>query len=180
MATQSKFKGGIQKGTTCYDADSRLLDKFARQAKKIVFESLKEKYPLLRVETKLTKDQIPGGVGACKPDGGVWFYEDRLIACFEGKKQNNAGNAVERWFKNNYITKMINPEITYVTFATGEGAKVGNKIYHGLHVAHFGMMGVINSVEPQKNNLHLRPDGFTLAEICDIMTTSLEKTIESI
>ena len=114
--------GGIQPGMVATDSRALKLDKQCKQQKQNLYEELKVLYPDLKLQKKLTKDQIPGGKGACEPDGGAWFYRGVLIAVFEGKKQQDRGNAIERWFKNNYICRKVNQNVSYVTFCTGEGA----------------------------------------------------------
>lgn len=148
--------GGIQPGTVATDANARKLDEQCKNLKDEVFTILKTLYPELTLQRKLSKDQIPGGIGACEPDGGAWFYKGVLIAVFEGKKQQDAGNAIERWFKNNYICKMINPNVSYVTFCTGEGAYDTGVIGKALNIAHLngfnhyypGMNSAFMSIEP--------------------------------
>ena len=115
------MNGGIQKNTTAYDLESKNLDKICKQARRCTEIDLSIKYPKLKCFPKLKQEQIPGNVGACSPDGGLWFYDEKLILAFEGKKQQNKGNAIERWFKNNYICRKINPNISYLTFASGSG-----------------------------------------------------------
>ena len=81
------FKGGIQNGTVATDARARKLDEQCKHLKDDVFTELKGIYPELTLQRKLLQSQIPGGVGACEPDGGAWFFRGVLIAVFEGKKQ---------------------------------------------------------------------------------------------
>lgn len=148
--------GGIQPGTVATDANARRLDEQCKNIKDDVFTVLSETYPELTLQRKLSKDQIPGGIGACEPDGGAWFYKGVLVAVFEGKKQQDAGNAIERWFKNNYICKMINPSVSYVTFCTGEGAYDTGVIGKALNIAHLngfneyfaGMNSAFMSIDP--------------------------------
>ena len=113
------------------------------------------------------------------PDGGAWFYDSVLITVFEGKKQQNAGNAIERWFKNNFICRKVNPEVSYVTFCTGEGAfmnwteKEGSdelmtygQIVKALNVAH---LDGFNQYNPGDNSAFLSTDCFTKEFINAIM-----------
>lgn len=156
--TTYQFKGGIQKGTVATDARARKLDDQCKHLKEEVYSVLSKIYPELVLQKKLTKAQIPGGIGACEPDGGAWFYNGVLIAVFEGKKQQDKGNAIERWFKNNYICRKINPEVSYVTFCTGEGAYAGGQIGKALNIAHlFGF----NQYNPGENSAFLNTDCFT-------------------
>jgi hypothetical protein len=178
--------GGIQPGTVATDAAARKLDGQCKKLKNSLYQELKQIYPDLVVQKKLTKDQIPGGIGACEPDGGAWFYLGVLIAIFEGKKQGDRGNAIERWFKNNFICRLINQNVSYVTFCTGAGAyriwdKILNKltygtIVHGLNVAHLDGFDKYN---PGKNSAYLRSDGFETEEIYAIMKEVLIERIQN-
>ena len=57
--------------------------------KTVIFVELKQQYPQLTLQKKLSLRLIPGDKGACEPDGGAWFYNGVLIAVFEGKKQQD-------------------------------------------------------------------------------------------
>lgn len=173
MAHHTKFKGGIQNGTTALDEQSKAMDDNAKEAMIRVAELLKNDYPELTVYKKLDQSQIPGGIGSCAPDGGVWFFRGILIMAFESKKQGRKGNAIERWFKNNFIIRAINPAATYVTFASGEGVVAGNPIHRILHIAHQGLYGVMNEVQIGTNNLHSQSNGFSVDEMSNIMLETL-------
>ena len=172
------FKGGIQRGTTAFDEQSKAMDDNAKSAMFHVANILSSTYPDLIVQSKLDQSQIPGGIGSCAPDGGVWFYKGELIACFESKKQNDKGNAIERWYKNNFIVRAINPTATYVTFASGTGVTAGNPIHRILHIAHQGLFGVMGEVQVGVNNLHCKVDGFSVDEMSDIMIETITNIIE--
>ena len=161
------MKGGIQKGTVATDEMARALDNSCKDLK----ESLAPRFPSLTLQKKLTKDQIPGGVGACEPDGGLWFRDGILVAAFEAKKQGAGGNAIERWFKNQYICRMINPDVTYVTFAVGEGARFGSSIHKALAVAH---PKGFNKHNPKGNVCFMNPEGFTDKQIQTVMLKVLK------
>jgi len=177
MTNTYRFNGGIQTGTVATDARARKLDEQCKHLKDDVFAELKKIYPELSLQKKLTKAQIPGGIGACEPDGGAWFYCDVLIAVFEGKKQQDRGNAIERWFKNNYICRKINPEVSYVTFCTGEGAHENGQIGKALNVAHlFGF----NQYNPGDNSAFLNTDCFTKQEINTIMIEVISERINTL
>jgi len=153
----TRFNGGIQNGTVATDARARKLDDQCQQLKREIFKELKHAYPQLKMQAKLRQDQIPGGIGACAPDGGAWFFNDVLIAVFEGKKQQNRGNAIERWFKNNFVCRTINPDVSYVTFCTGEGAYDNGQIGKALNIAHLDGFGRYN---PGKNSAFMSIDCF--------------------
>ena len=172
-----RFCGGIQNGTVATDARARKLDDQCKHLKDEVYVELKKIYPKLVLQKKLTKAQIPGGIGACEPDGGAWFYYGVLIAVFEGQKQQDRGNAIERWFKNNYICRKINPEVSYVTFCTGEGAYAGGQIVKALNIAHlFGF----NQYNPGENSAFLNTDCFIRQDINTIMVQVISERINTL
>ena len=164
---ENGFKGGIQKGTVATDAAARKLDEQCKTLK----DRLAEEFPTLTMQRKLTKDQIPGNIGACEPDGGVWLRDGVVVAVFEAKKQGSGGNAIERWFKNNYICRMINPDVCYVTFCSGEGAKKDHVLEKTLNVAH---LSGFNKFVPYGNSCYLSPQGFSAKRIEKIMREVLE------
>jgi hypothetical protein len=185
--TTCQFNGGIQKGTVATDARARKLDEQCKHLMQDVYSVLKKTYPKLTAQKKLTKTQIPGEIGACAPDGGAWFYDGVLIAVFEGKKQQDRGNAIERWFKNNFICRLINPNVSYVTFCTGEGAysfwdKVLGRLTYGqivkaLNVSHLDGFDQYN---PGKNSAFLNTDCFTKEFINDTMIEAITERIETL
>jgi len=177
MSHYENFKGGIQKGTTAFDEQSKAMDDNAKDAAQVAFMLLNVKYPDLKFQKKLDQSQILGGIGSCAPDGGLWFYNGRLIAAFESKKQGSKGNAIERWFKNNYIFRSLSAMGTYVTFASGDGVVAGNPIHRILHIAHQGAVGTINEVSAGRNNLHCKVDGFAVEEMVQIIEETIEATI---
>ena len=125
------------------------------------------------MQKKLRQDQIPGGIGACAPDGGAWFKDGKLVAVFEGKKQGIKGNAIERWFKNSYICRLINPDVCYVTFSAGEGAADGRVLQKTLAIAHLsghnGGPPKFNQFNPNNNSTFFSVEGFTDDFIRDVM-----------
>jgi hypothetical protein len=166
------FKGGIQSGSVATDSVARRLDDQCKTIKESMHQTFKSSG--LTMQRKLTKDQIPGGVGACEPDGGAWFYNDKLVAVFEGKKQGKQGNAIERWFKNNYTCRMINPDVHYVTFCVGEGAAENEVLQKTLKIAH---LKGFNQFNPNDNSVYYSVDGFTDTQIEDVMKTVLKKVV---
>jgi hypothetical protein len=177
MKTAKRFNGGIQKGTVATDARARKLDEQCKHIKDEIFTRLQARYPQLTIQKKLTKDQIPGNVGACEPDGGAWFYNGVLIAVFEGKKQQNRGNAIERWFKNNFVCRAINPDVSYVTFCTGEGAYSGGVIGKALNIAHLEGFDQYN---PGGNSAFMSTDCFTKEFLSAMMIKVITERVESL
>jgi hypothetical protein len=159
------FKGGIQKGTVATDTVAKKLDTQCKTLKESII------VPGLIVQRKIWQDQIPGGIGACDPDGGAWFKDGKLVAVFEGKKQGKKGNAIDRWFKNNFVCRAINPDVCYVTFCVGEGAGDGEVIQKTLNIAH---MAGINKFNPNGNTVFFAVDGFTTEFMNDVMLEVLE------
>ena len=107
---------------------------------------------------------------------GAWFYREVLIAVFEGKKQQDRGNAIERWFKNNYICRKVNPNVSYVTFCTGEGAYDNGQIGKALNIAH---LNGFNQYNPADNSAYFSIEGFTGEQIYTIMKDVLIERIEN-
>lgn len=146
--------GGIQKGTTASTEESIKLDKSLKLAAAKVREELQALYLDIVFEKKLSRkvrDELscvdkPGEKAyGVEPDGGIFylFFRGILvpIAAFEGKKQGDAGNAEERWFKNNdrlgdltdiralqlgIHPKWSSDDFYYKTWCTGEGAAEGS------------------------------------------------------
>ena len=169
------FKGGIQNGTVATDARARKMDNYCKELRESVFANFKSED--LTVQKKLNQTQIPGGIGACEPDGGAWFYKGILIAVFEGKKQQNRGNAIERWFKNNFICRSINPQVSYVTFATGEGAKANGTIGKALNIAH---LNGFNKYVPGGNSCFMNTDTIDKDEMNGIMHEVILERMEAV
>lgn len=169
-------KVGIQKGTCATDALARSLDDGCKTCVASVLSELQERFgDDVTFEKKLKASEIPGGIGACQPDGGLWYYKGKLIAAFEAKKQGDGGNAIERWFKNNYICRLLAPNISYVTFAAGPGASRTGVIQKTLNVAH---LEGVNKLNVGGNSLFLCVEGFTPEQIRDTMLETLLAAIQ--
>lgn len=169
------LRRGIQLGQVATDAAAAKLDSQCKTVSCKVLATLQTKYgPEVTLQKKLTKSQIPGGIGACAPDGSLWFWKGTLIAAFEAKKQQNRGNAIERWYKNNFVCRTLNPSMSYVTFACGEGAVVGGVIHKALAIAHLPGFDVYT---PGGNSCWMKPIGFEDAEVEAIMLQVLEERI---
>ena len=170
--------GGIQPGTVATDEAARTLDQHCKSRAEVLRESLLPRYNgRLTSQVKLRLDQIPNGKGACQPDGHLWFWDGELIAVFEAKKQQDRGNAIERWYKNNYICRKISPNVSYVTFAVGEGAYAGGTIGRALSPAHDIGFDVY---EPGGNSCFMNKKGFTAEEIESIMFHTIKERIEAL
>lgn len=180
------FKGGIQKGTSASTEQSKALDgdvksvakKIALTTTKVFYEfgnNNKGKKPHIVQKNRLPEFIEKGFEIGCEPDGGMWFSSDRsnkerkLLFVFEAKHQQDRGNAIERWCKNHDLCHALNPDVTYVTFATGLGAKEGGVLrrFGSSMKTAFGE-GII---------FHYSENGFSEEQIYDIMikTMGLDK-----
>lgn len=168
------FKGGIQKGTMAWDATSLALDK---QVSRIAKELSNDPAVIAAgyyFHKKLKKDQIPGCIGACAPDGGVWFKNGVLVAAFEAKKQGKDGNAIERWFKNTFILRTLNPNVNYVTFTCGKGATMDTPIGKTLAIAVYeDGKHKFNEYREGKNSVFMNVNGYTDDDVRSIMRKAL-------
>ena len=112
----------------------------------------------------------------CQPDGGAWYYDDVLIAVFEAKKQGDIGNAIERWYKNEYVCRKINKDVSYVTFCCGEGAYENGTIGKTLDIAHDS---IFNEYRAGKNSSWLSKEGFSAdfikGKVREIIMERIEK-----
>jgi len=160
---ESDFKGGIQVGTTAFDADSKRLDRCLKECKD---EISIDGYAVV---TQFNYDMKIKYVGddcfGFAPDGGAWFKGDKLVAVFEAKKQGEGGNAYERWWDNANTAKFINPDVKYVTFCSGAGAAEG-KCLDKLHRKAKIMMG-------DNFIFHNNVEGFTKEEVMELMLETL-------
>ena len=171
------FNGGIQKGTVATDEYARRLDNQCKDNIEAILSDIKADYGNdITVQKKLRKDQIPGNIGSCSPDGGAWFYKGILIAVFEAKKQNDSGNAIERWFKNNRICRIINDKVSYVTFSSGSGATIKGVIGRTLNIEH---LDGFNTYIGGGNTCYLSIDGYTNEEIYQYMYNTIAERIEA-
>jgi hypothetical protein len=170
MTNIKKGTGGIQKGQTASSEASLKIDKDLRSIR----DELIEEMAHLGVSMKKKITQT-GTTTPCEPDGGAWYIGDTLIAAFEAKKQQDHGNAIERWYKNNYVCRTLNENVSYSTWARGEGAYPSGAIGKILDVAHSGEWNVYRA---GKNSCWLSKDGFTKQEIKDQMRAILLERLD--
>lgn len=183
---------GIQPGQEAGSAESKRLDgnvnriacAIARAQSTYVYEQGHKNYG--DTYLKETRDRVAlpelvkrGVQIGCVPDGGMWFDgsranpERKLRVVFEAKHQQDAGNAIERWATNHSLCQSINPEVVYVTFASGEGAQEGGV----LHTYGESMRSIFPNTR-----WHYSECGFAPEEIFDIMreTLNLDLTYDQI
>lgn len=159
------MKGGIQKGTTSYDEASKTLDSFTKEARAVLASEFED----LILKKKLSKEDKEAHFNSdcvgCSPDGGLWYHNGKLVAAFEAKKQGRVGNAHERWYDNATTTLKINPNVRYITFCVGDGAKDNG----GLEK----MARKATECFGDNFKFYLKPDGFTFDKIKNIMREEL-------
>lgn len=146
--TERVFRGGIQKGTVATDEAAAKIDRQIHRINRELFVEFD--IPDLTWQPKLYTDQQPTGHESCAPDGGIWFYKGQVILASEAKKQGSKGNAIERWYDNFDILKLVNPDIFYVTFARGAGVLEGNPIHKKLYRV---VEGKYNTIRQKSENL---------------------------
>lgn len=177
--------GGIQKGTEAGSAESKKLDGDVKVIAEAIAQAQNryhyESGHRVLDETKFSRQTVMEAAipemrerkveTGCMPDGGMWFDGPRsqsrnLQVAFEAKYQKEGGNAIERWGKNYLICNRLWPNSKYVTFMTGEGAKIGEVLHS------FGeTMRAING-----NNciFYYAPAGFSQEDIFSIMNSVLD------
>lgn len=124
---QPGFNGGIQMGTVAASGESIALE----QCVKLISDEFADVFSGLEWIPELSGRDIsrlwglpnPTGIVGVRPDGGIWVdAETKLpVLVSEAKKQGKGGNAIERWYKNYGIIKMLNPDAYYLTFCSGVG-----------------------------------------------------------
>jgi uncharacterized lipoprotein YehR (DUF1307 family) len=175
----SKNTNGGRGDLALTDGSSKL-DKNTKEAMKKIASRLSKDYEFaLGHENRITKytdKRLPEFVAlgvtlGCVPDGGMWFekYDNtrKLKYVFESKYQGRKGNAIERWGKNYILCKMLNPEVKYITFLSGEGCQEG-EILHRFAIS-------MRVLDPQNTIFYSNENGFTEEEISSIMCSYLSE-----
>ena len=162
----SDFKGGIQKGTTAFDDDSRRLDTYLKECRDELHYMNPSEFKVVSMfSIQMKLDLVGDNCFGFAPDGGAWFKNDKLVAVFEAKKQGEAGNAYERWWDNAVTAKYINPDVKYVTFCTGPGA-APNKCLDKMRRKAAIMMG-------GNYTFHMKVDAFTKSDVMSLMADTI-------
>ena len=171
---ENSFKGGIQAGTVATDRHAKYLDRGLKYIAEELADELKEQGFTMRkkLDRKEVADMFGIEVG-CEPDGGLWYKDGKLVAVFEGKKQGEKGNAIERWFKNHWIVSLINPAVKYVTLGSREGFAEGNYCYRIAKSVQNVHNRKLNVLYESGTSWMLNEEGFTLEEIRKIMRDTL-------
>jgi hypothetical protein len=165
---QKSFKGGIQLGTTAFDDHSKSLDKSAKMARDLLCEEFHSLRMVKTFSNEMKKRLVGDNCFGFSPDGGAWFdSHEKLVAVFECKKQGTVGNAYERWWDNAVTAHYLNKDVVYVTFCSGEGAKVGECLDKMRRKAQI-MLG-------QNFVFEMSPEGFKTEEIIQTMRANLQR-----
>lgn len=178
---QNGFYGGIQTGTVAASAKSIKLDSSLKVAAPRVFEVLSKDYPKLsfsRDEKRAAIDEV-----GASPDGGIFYYDGVPIAAFEGKHQGKGGNAIERWFKNYVFFICKNPNISYLTFATGEGVDEGGAVLKNFNThmrQNLNRPAEYNVINPGSCSFYLSADGFEMDTVQEVMAECIVTTIKEL
>ena len=155
----------------CSTKESLTLDGDLKRVARKVAEDIKLKHPEVYWTKRFNTTAHSAG---CEPDGGVFWFEDVPIVVAEAKHQGASGNAIERWYKNNFVIKQANADCTYITFATGEGAYPDRVIGKTLSPAHH--LGY-NTYSKGENVCYLRPEGLSENEMYTTLMTAIDDKV---
>lgn len=161
------FKGGIKKGSTAFDVESKKLDDSAKVARDDLAKTLLHLTMYKKMPDEMKHDIFGANCLGFSPDGGLWVDKTgKLVACFECKKQGTLGNAYERWWDNAVTAKYINPDVVYLTFCSGPGAEPGECLDRLRQKA--------NVILGSNFRFEMSPRGFATEDMRDKMREVLE------
>jgi len=179
------MRGGIQLGTTASSPESVELDLGIKKVAEYI-ASIKDVKRLYDADFHSGPRRILKELGnewpyGCVPDGLMWFsktpttpelgyFTRKLKVGFEGKKQEEGGNAEERWWKNFQTCLYINPDVKYVTFCSGAGVLKGKPLDK--------LKTMAERVYPNNVCFYMKKEGFSKNEIFDIMIDHLDLNIK--
>ena len=136
---------------------------------------LKKRLIGFNFKKKLYQEEIPGEIGACEPDAGI-FENDTTVVVMEAKHQQDGGNANDRWHKNNRLIHKVykNKRVIYITICSGEGAYQHGALMKSIHFVHCLEDGVAIDLK-DVDSLHECVPGtsFNIA-ICSILGYSTD------
>lgn len=165
---------GIQPGTIATSEKSSKIDVDTRIVTKMLMDKYGEKYNLTWLP-KLRREHMPFANSACKPDGGIFVYKGRIVYSIEAKYQKAQANAIERWHKNHNLLRMINPHISYLTFAAGEAVTGAMPV--ALNFMH---LDEPNTQHPFYNTIYYSVNGFSVIEMFEVSEQLLLTTLKGI
>lgn len=124
------FHGGIQDGTVAFGKDAQRLDhmplEYIRVRRYGASKHWRKGFSAQDIVDYWLKNygvKIQGGkIVGFSPDGGCFLDKDgNILLAVECKKQGKGGNAIERWYKNDFSLTDIVPCKCYLTLCYGDG-----------------------------------------------------------
>lgn len=123
------FHGGIQDGMVAFGEDAKTLDRipmeYVREHGYDKSKHWRKGYSAQDIKDYWLKTHgagIQGDIVGFSPDGGCFLDRNgNILLAIECKKQGKAGNAIERWYKNDYMLTKLLPCRCYLTLCYGDG-----------------------------------------------------------
>jgi hypothetical protein len=151
---------GPKDGQSATTKESKQIEQMVKYSVAKIYDEVKKLgYPI-----KWTSDlkSTRSSFGGCKPDGGIFFFRDYAIVINEAKHQGNAGNAIERSYKNvfvvqnKYDTQRVVP--SYLIFASGVGCSADGPIPKTLsYLVEEGGVARFDHYRPGSVSCYLNP-----------------------
>lgn len=171
----SNKKGGYGKvATTKKSRATDLVVKtvFPEAVKEINQEYCRELTHVTKFSSEFFGKTSKGQNKGLQPDGGCILDESRtVIMCGEAKYNGKGGNAIERWFYNSFRLRVLFPDISYLTFGSGDVSEF-SPMRGTLYVAHHGDFGSFDKFTPCKNSAFLK-ESWSHDEVKMIVKNSL-------
>jgi hypothetical protein len=167
MTVASCTRPGIQPGQVAQRPASAHLHSSAQAVCQEIFQEESLRHPGLQRQKGLSSDEIcrPASLQpeperilcGAQPDGGILFWTDTrgrriLLPAAEARNRQNAGNAIERWFKNYAVLTSFGPDFRHITFRSGEGAAPGGRISRVLDLAVVGHAVAVRETRLRRRN----------------------------
>ena len=162
------------RGDLAITEESKKLDNDVNGVSKELAKHFSEYF---RVEWKVKDDEwekhYGEKVGGCQPDGQLWFdiATGKLVAVFEAKKEDEDGNAEERWCDNANTASVMNTDCKYHTFAIGKGVKKKWQRRQKKSYIEYNKRGLLDT------RWTLREDGISYDEIKEIYINTLNEIL---
>ena len=177
----SGFRAGIQRGTVAFGKEAKRLDTCVSLGARKLSETNTD---FAHRRNLNGTRYLPQGSAGVQPDGGLWEREGKIVAAFEAKYQGDKGNAIERWYKNQYVMRMlVNTDTTYITFITGATGERDpmRKILLAAHTDDRGKVMTLadggDSISVGKNNLVIC-DGYDEHAVEKFMGDALDAIVQ--
>lgn len=200
---ETRPRPGIQAGQIAQRPESAHLHNSTQGVCQEIFEEASRRHPGLLWQKGISSDEIYALAGlqpdparplwGTQPDGGIFFWRDARgrrtpLLAVEAKNQQNAGNAIERWFKNHAVLTSFGPAFRYITFCSGEGAAPDGCISRVLDLALVGHAAAAREAQIRRWNvlytsgpsMFRRPQGFPPSWIRTVVSAGLRSAIAEI